>query len=36
MSIIFDKNHHTFTLHTKNSSYQMQIDPFGFLIHLYY
>ena len=36
MSIIFDKNHRTFTLHTKNSSYQMQIDPYGFLIHLYY
>ncbi|MCI9153441.1 MAG: alpha-galactosidase, partial [Ruminococcus sp.] len=26
----------TFTLHTKDSTYQMQVDPFGFLLHLYY
>lgn len=36
MSIIFDKNNKTFTLHTNSSSYQMQIDPYGFLLHLYY
>lgn len=36
MSIIFDKGRKTFTLHTKDSTYQMQVDPFGFLLHLYY
>ena len=36
MSIIFDEQNKTFTLHTKNTSYQMQIDSYGFLIHLYY
>lgn len=36
MSIIFDKTRKTFTLHTKDSTYQMQVDPFGFLLHLYY
>lgn len=36
MSIIFDEGRKTFTLHTKDSTYQMQVDPFGFLLHLYY
>ena len=36
MGIIFDKGKNTFTLHTKSSTYQMQVDRFGFLLHLYY
>lgn len=36
MGIIFDEMRKTFTLHTKDSTYQMQVDPFGFLLHLYY
>ncbi len=36
MSIIFDEAKKTFTLHTKGSTYQMQVDRFGFLLHLYY
>ena len=36
MSIIFDDQKLTFTLHTINSTYQMQVDPYGFLLHLYY
>ncbi len=36
MGIVFDETRKTFTLHTKDSTYQMQVDPFGFLLHLYY
>ena len=36
MSIIFENDKKTFTLHTKTTTYQMQIDRFGFLLHLYY
>ncbi|MDY5987215.1 alpha-galactosidase [Sporofaciens sp. SGI.106] len=36
MAIIFNEVDRTFTLHTKNSTYQMQIDRFGYLMHLYY
>ena len=36
MSIIYDDAQRTITLHTKNTTYQMQIDKFGFLLHLYY
>ena len=36
MAIIFDKERKTLTLHTKNSTYQMQVDAYGFLLHLYY
>ena len=36
MSIIYDDMQRTITLHTKNTTYQMQIDRFGFLLHLYY
>lgn len=36
MGIIFDKEHKTFTLHTKSTTYQMQVDKYGFLLHLYY
>ena len=36
MAIIFDKEKRTFTLRTKNTTYQMQIGPLGYLLHLYY
>lgn len=36
MGIIYDKNKRTFTLETEMTTYQMQVDPFGFLLHLYY
>ena len=36
MAIIFDEQNKTFTIHTEHSTYQMQIDPYGVLLHLYY
>lgn len=36
MSIVFEEREKTFTLHTKGSTYQMKVDKFGFLLHLYY
>lgn len=36
MSIQFDKTNRTFLLLTDNSSYQMKVDEYGFLLHLYY
>lgn len=36
MSIIFDEKTKTFTLNTKETTYQMQVDAYGFLLHLYY
>ena len=36
MAIIFDENNSLITLNTKNSTYQMKIDEYGFLLHLYY
>ena len=36
MSIIFTENEKVFTLHTKASTYQMKVDQYGFLLHLYY
>ena len=36
MSIVFDNEKRSFTLTTKNSVYQMQIGPLGYLLHLYY
>ena len=36
MSIIYDEKQKTITLHTKNTTYQMQVDRYGFLLHLYY
>ena len=36
MGIIFDEKKETFTLCTKSSTYQMQVDQYGFLLHLYY
>lgn len=36
MSIRYNEQARTITIDTKNSSYQMQIDQYGFLHHLYY
>lgn len=36
MAIIYDENKRTFTIHTDNTTYQMQADQYGFLLHLYY
>lgn len=36
MAIIFDESKKIFTLVTKNSSYQMIVGEYGFLLHLYY
>ena len=36
MGIIYCEKDRTFTLQTKNTTYQMQVDPYGFLLHLYY
>ncbi len=34
--IITDKENRIFTLHTKNTTYQMKVDDYGFLLHTYY
>lgn len=36
MPIIFDENKRIFTLHTRHTTYQMQVDKYGYLLHLYY
>lgn len=36
MGIHFDKEKKIFLLTTKNSAYQMKVDEYGFLLHLYY
>lgn len=36
MAIVFDKEKKIFSLHTKTTTYQMQADRYGFLLHLYY
>lgn len=36
MGIVYSKSDRTFTIQTKNTIYQMQVDPYGFLLHLYY
>lgn len=36
MSIIVQEKHKTFTLHTKNTTYQMKIGNLDYLLHLYY
>lgn len=36
MAIEFSKDKKIFSLHTRHSTYQMQIDRYGFLLHLYY
>ena len=34
--IRFDEKNHIFTLHTDHTTYQMQADAHGLLLHLYY
>ena len=36
MGIVYCEADRTFTIQTKNTTYQMQVDRFGFLLHLYY
>ena len=36
MAIIFDANRKIFTIHTKHTTYQMQADAKGYLLHFYY
>ena len=36
MSIIYNPNKKIFMLHTQNTTYQMQVDKHGYLLHLYY
>ncbi|MBR7087939.1 MAG: alpha-galactosidase, partial [Mogibacterium sp.] len=36
MSILFNEENRTITIHTLNTSYQMRIDEHGFLQHTYY
>ena len=36
MGIVFDEDNKLFTLHTKETTYQMKVDRYGFLLHLYY
>lgn len=36
MAINYQAENHIFTIHTKHTSYQMQVDKYGFLLHLYY
>jgi len=36
MAIIYNPNKKIFNLHTAHTTYQMQVDPLGYLLHLYY
>ncbi len=36
MAIWYQKENRTFTLQTAHTTYQMKVDDFGFLLHLYY
>ncbi len=36
MGIVFSEKDKVFTLHTKDTTYQMKVDQYGFLLHLYY
>ena len=36
MAIHFDEKNQILTLHTKRTTYQMKIDAYGMLLHLYY
>jgi len=36
MSVIFAQQDRIFTLYTKHTAYQMKVDDYGFLLHLYY
>ena len=34
--VIYNEKDRTFTINTKSSTYQMQVDEYGVLLHLYY
>lgn len=36
MAIEYQEKEQLFTLHTANSTYQMKVDSYGYLLHLYY
>lgn len=36
MGINYGEKNQVFTIHTANTAYQMKVDSFGFLLHLYY
>ncbi len=36
MAIVYNKEQGIFSLHTRNSTYQMKVDGYGYLLHLYY
>ena len=36
MSVQYDASARTFTIHTAASTYQMKVDQYGYLLHLYY
>lgn len=36
MAIIYNPNKKIFSLHTQNTTYQMMVDQYGYLLHLYY
>lgn len=36
MPIIYNEDKKIFSLHTKNTTYQMMVDKYGYLLHLYY
>ncbi len=36
MAIFFQEKEKVFTLHTRHSTWQMQVSPYGHLLHLYY
>ena len=36
MSILYNEENRTITIHTQNTTYQMRVDEFGFLQHTYY
>ncbi|MCI8371334.1 MAG: alpha-galactosidase [Lachnospiraceae bacterium] len=36
MAVLYHSDKHIFTLHTRNSTYQMMVDSYGSLLHLYY
>ena len=36
MAIIYDEKTQIFSLHTKDSTYQMKVDDYKYLLHLYY
>ena len=35
MAVKYQEEDHIFTLQTEHTTYQMKVDEFGFLLHLY-